>query len=365
MIIDESTQIGLPICDLGAYTDTVNNNNANAIANNNASNTNAQSNIWGQLKRKGVSQDDISLIHRVQDGRRDTYLIGRSKGADVIIEDIRVSLSHCLIYCDYSQSRLRMFIEDCSANGTYVNDSLIRLTKGERMELKSGYEIFLVNPRNLDPLTLNMVAFTFINIRERLLAQREVQPGLLPNNNKNQNLKWVDDRIPHIEDSYIIGDQIGSGMCGQVYFCVNRFNNMKYAVKIIDTRRFSLTSPTGLSVNDLKEEVEMMGQLDHPNIIKIVDNFQTEHCIYIVMEYVQGGDLFDRITERGKYSEENSRQIMIKILQAVKYLHSKRIIHRDLKPENILLVDKRDDINIKLTDFGLAKQASQDGLKYY
>ena len=118
-------------------------------------------------------------------------------------------------------------------------------------------------------------------------------------------------------------------------------------------------------MSDLKEEAELMLQLDHPNIVKIVETFQTEHALHIVMQLVRGGDLFDRIIDRGFYDEERARKVMGKILSAVQYLHSKQIIHRDLKPENILLVYPDDDTEIKITDFGLAKRASQEGLKTF
>ena len=83
------------------------------------------------------------------------------------------------------------------------------------------------------------------------------------------------------------------------------------------------------------------------------------------MELVSGGDLFDRIIERGRFSEESARSVMHKILDAVKYLHSNDIIHRDLKPENILLVSDSSDVDIKITDFGLAKRTNRDGLKTF
>lgn len=99
------------------------------------------------------------------------------------------------------------------------------------MELRSGYEIFLKNPRNADPALLSNFSFTFINIRERLLAQREAGSA----NNKTINF------VSHIEEKYIIGDQIGSGMSGQVHKCINRETKQQCAVKIIDTRKFALT----------------------------------------------------------------------------------------------------------------------------
>ena len=100
------------------------------------------------------------------------------------------------------------------------------------MELKSGYEIFLKNPRNADPIALSRFTFTFINIRERMLAQSELGTA---------NSAVITENVSHIEEKYIIGDQIGSGMSGQVYKCINRETKCQCAVKIIDTKKFALT----------------------------------------------------------------------------------------------------------------------------
>eukprot|EP01034_Spumella_vulgaris_P029003 gene29003-35975_t len=233
-----------------------------------------------------------------------------------------------------------------------------------------------------------MAEFTFVNIRERLVGQRVIAPAPTTVNSALSDGSLVQNQIKsdsdvilgssierigsgssiitsnsHIEDHYIIGDQIGSGMSGQVYFCLHRATSAQCAVKVIDTRKFVLTP--GLSVSDLMEEAAIIQQLDHPNIIKVLSTFQTEHGIHIVMELLKGGDLFDRIVEKGRYTEAAARKIMRKILSAVSYLHSHNIIHRDLKPENILLVSTQDDTEIKLTDFGLAKKADQEGLKTF
>jgi FHA domain len=104
-----------------------------------------RSNIWGSLRRRGGDQEEIRLEHRNKDGKRDTYVIGRSRAADITVDDKRVSSQHCMVYCDYEEARLRVFVEDTSVNGTFVNDSLTRLHKGKRLELKTGDEIFLIN----------------------------------------------------------------------------------------------------------------------------------------------------------------------------------------------------------------------------
>ncbi|CAM9946573.1 unnamed protein product, partial [Choristocarpus tenellus] len=108
-------------------------------------------------------------------------------------------------------------------------------------------------------------------------------------------------------------------------------------------------------------------------IIKLEDIFQTDGAVYLVMELVSGGDLFDRIVERGIYSEDSAQELLFQVLTAVAYLHEKDIVHRqglerrrwDLKPENILLVGRDSDVDVKITDFGLAKRANKEGLKTF
>lgn len=216
---------------------------------------------WGMLRRQGGLQEEFELHHRVIDLKRDTYTIGRSSKSDITVADTWVSTTHCMVYCDYSrQPKLRIFIEDCSANGTYINDSLTRLRKNERMELKSGDQIYLLNPRKEENLKKTHASFVFINLRERLVTRREIsfapehmnllsgtdQYAITTQQNTNLNTSRVfsthlsHQYAPHIEDKYIIGDQIGSGMSGQVYFCVNKLTHEQFAVKMIETKKFSL-----------------------------------------------------------------------------------------------------------------------------
>jgi hypothetical protein len=284
-----------------------------------AAGTKPRSDAWGLVRRKGGNQEEFLLEHRLKDGKRDTYVIGRSTKADIVVNDGRVSAHHCAVYCDYSEARLRVFIEDMSANGTFVNDSLIRLTKGKRLELKTGDEIFLVNPRTLESRpggTGNSAAFLYINLRERMFVERTI--GYAPSSSsagaggggygntgggggrvgtRSGSAGAAAPASPHFEDLYVIGDQLGSGMSGQVHLCMCRQTREHCAVKIIDTRKFALTP--GLSPRELREEADMMRGLDHPNIIRIKDTFETDRLIFIVMELVRGGDLFDRIVEKG------------------------------------------------------------------
>ena len=153
-----------------------------------------------------------------------------------------------------------VYIEDHSVNGTFVNDSLTRLSRGERIEIKSGDEIFTINPRSMISGE-EVGAFMFINIRDRLADQRAVSVAPIDHTKDTPQASIMGLVSHHIEDFYVIGDQLGAGMCGQVHLCVHRQTRKQYAVKIIDTRKFPL-SP-GLSPRELRQEAELMKNLNH------------------------------------------------------------------------------------------------------
>jgi calcium-dependent protein kinase len=105
----------------------------------------------------------------------------------------------------------------------------------------------------------------------------------------------------------------------------------------------------------LISEMHILKKTDHPNIIKVFDIFDEKLQIYIVTEYCNGGDLFDRIERLKKLSEESARTIISQLAYALAYCHANKIIHRDIKPENILMQsDDLDSCKIKLIDFGTA-----------
>lgn len=109
----------------------------------------------------------------------------------------------------------------------------------------------------------------------------------------------------------------------------------------------------------LEEELAILSQVDHPNIIKFHETYIDYRYVHIVMELAEGGELFEKIVEMHKFSEEKAAGLMRKILSAVKHLHEHGICHRDLKPENFLFSDNSQDAEIKLIDFGLSKRFGQ------
>jgi calcium/calmodulin-dependent protein kinase I len=98
-----------------------------------------------------------------------------------------------------------------------------------------------------------------------------------------------------------------------------------------------------------------LSQLDHPNVVKIYEIFDEDDCIYLVLELLAGGELFDRIVEKEHYSEKEAADTIRPVVDAIRYCHSLGIIHRDLKPENLLYLTTEDNSIIKVTDFGLAR----------
>jgi len=109
----------------------------------------------------------------------------------------------------------------------------------------------------------------------------------------------------------------------------------------------------------LQVEVAILERVDHPNIVRMRQVFDCAKTFYMVMELMTGGELFDRIVEKEKYSEEEARRVMEKLAEALVYCHSQGIVHRDLKPENLLYESEADDATIKIADFGLAKLVSE------
>jgi len=151
-----------------------------------------------------------------------------------------------------------------------------------------------------------------------------------------------------LKDLYILRGKIGQGAYGQVQEGVHRDTRARVAVK-------SVLKKNMRRLETLRREIGIMRKLEHPNIIRLLDAFEDNSFFHIVMEICDGGELFDRITAAGAYSEENAKCIAQQILNAVAYLHEHKVAHRDLKPENFLFESARSGASLKLIDFGLSR----------
>ena len=103
------------------------------------------------------------------------------------------------------------------------------------------------------------------------------------------------------------------------------------------------------------QEHDILTSVDHPYVVKCYEAFETDDRMYLFLELMPGGELFDRIVDKGHYTEQDAQQTTFKLLGALKYMHDKGITHRDLKPENMLMTGTGDDAQVKITDFGLSK----------
>ncbi|XP_035151035.3 myosin light chain kinase family member 4 isoform X1 [Callithrix jacchus] len=142
---------------------------------------------------------------------------------------------------------------------------------------------------------------------------------------------------------------LGGGRFGQVHKCEETATGLKLAAKIIKTRGMK-------DKEEVKNEISVMNQLDHANLIQLYDAFESKNDIVLVMEYVDGGELFDRIIDENyNLTELDTILFMKQICEGIRHMHQMYILHLDLKPENILCVS-RDAKQIKIIDFGLARR---------
>ncbi|XP_040107305.1 serine/threonine-protein kinase Chk2 isoform X2 [Oryx dammah] len=152
------------------------------------------------------------------------------------------------------------------------------------------------------------------------------------------------------------------GACGEVKLAFERKTCKKVAIKIISKRKFAIGSEREADpALNVETEIEILKKLNHPCIIKIKDFFDAEDY-YIVLELMEGGELFDRVVGHKRLKEATCKLYFYQMLLAVQYLHENGIIHRDLKPENVLLSSPKEDCLIKITDFGQSKILGETSL---
>ena len=157
---------------------------------------------------------------------------------------------------------------------------------------------------------------------------------------------------------YELKDEIGAGSTSKCFRCVRKADGMVFACKVIDKSNIEAKF-TGL-LGQFLTEIKVLKALHHENIIHLEDDFETSDRIYLVMEMMSGGELFDYVVAKGTLSEEEASELIRKICSAVAHMHANNIIHRDLKPENLLLTASGKNAQVKLIDFGLAKVMHED-----
>ncbi|PIA53289.1 hypothetical protein AQUCO_00900101v1 [Aquilegia coerulea] len=152
---------------------------------------------------------------------------------------------------------------------------------------------------------------------------------------------------------YEVGRTIGEGTFAKVRFARNSETGEPVALKILDKEKVLKHK----MAEQIRREIATMKLIKHPNVVRLYEVMGSKTKIFIVMEYVTGGELFDKIVNHGRMREDEARRYFQQLINAVDYCHSRGVYHRDLKPENLLL-----DVcgNLKVSDFGLSALSQQD-----
>ncbi|XP_063769240.1 serine/threonine-protein kinase Chk2 isoform X2 [Pseudophryne corroboree] len=287
---------------------------------------------WGRLWALGKGFLNHDCVN-------EEYVFGRDKHCDYTFD--KPIINQTERYKTYSKKHFRIFreagpglsavayIEDLSGNGTFLNKQIIG--RGKKLPLTNNAEIALSLPTNK--------VFVFTDL---LVDDQSVYPV-------------------EFRDKYIMSKTIGSGACGEVKLAFEKSTCKKVAVKVISKRAFRMSTASLDQPISVDTEIEILKKLNHPCIIEIENFFYSDDYFYIVLELMEGGELFDRVVT-SRLKESTAKLFFYQILLAVEYLHENGVIHRDLKLENVLLSSANEECCVKITDFGQSKILGETSL---
>ncbi|XP_073678562.1 serine/threonine-protein kinase DCLK3 [Garra rufa] len=177
--------------------------------------------------------------------------------------------------------------------------------------------------------------------KQQTAEQKDSQSNILPDG--------AEVSPEDIERCYDMGRVVGDGNFAVVRECRVRGLAETFAMKIVDNAKLQGRG------HMIQNEIALLRSLEHPRLIQLFRSHHTDTHVYLLMELVTGGDLFDAITQSGRFTEPSAACMVRDISQALEYIHSKSIAHRDIKPENLLVQrNGNGGLNLKLADFGLA-----------
>lgn len=299
--------------------------------------------VWGRLCPHDSNLQTVELT-------KDEYTFGRLQSCDISVKgkmptrrEQVISKTHFRIYREKSVTTNGLeddvvYLKDESQNGTFVNNILIG----------KGNSVILVNNDLIAVAKNHFNVFVY-------MSTSGYDDSFLPD---------------QLRSKYAVSRTIGAGACGEVKLCFSKSGlaGKKYAMKMISKSRISVTGHKN-PLNDEKHimnEVKICKDLKHPCIIKVEEFFESPTMVYIILELMEGGELFERIKKYNGLSEKTTKFMFYQVALAVNYLHENGITHRDLKPENILLASDDDETIVKVSDFGLSKLVdSQNMMKTF
>eukprot|EP01114_Cavostelium_apophysatum_P013992 TRINITY_DN3508_c0_g1_i1.p1 TRINITY_DN3508_c0_g1~~TRINITY_DN3508_c0_g1_i1.p1 ORF type:complete len:541 (+),score=161.53 TRINITY_DN3508_c0_g1_i1:317-1939(+) len=272
--------------------------------------------LWGRLVPLNPKDPCVELTGTgITIGRRQSE-------CDVIFTDRLISGKHCKIFREESDDIV--FVQDLSSNGTFLNGE--KLGTGKTQTLRNGAEI------------------TFA------LRRSDAEPGISYIFNLCGDKKEKADKS--VEDKYDIRETLGTGNFASVKLAIEKSTGKRFAMKVIDKKKYMKNAASRKDA--LMDEVTILKAISHANVIGIQEVFDTEKTLYITLELVTGGELYDAVVESGGLPEAKVKSLCKQLLDAVNYLHKQGIVHRDLKPENILFATKAKE-TVKISDFGLSR----------
>ncbi|XP_075220286.1 serine/threonine-protein kinase Chk2-like isoform X1 [Lycorma delicatula] len=276
--------------------------------------------VWGKLYPLGYNLQPRDLAGKV-------YLVGRGPSCDIQLTSQHmepvilstVSKIQFKIEVEKDESGSSIFsLLDLSSNGTFVNKK--KVGKNKKVYLSSNDEISLSQPQNKAYLFVDSLSCN----------------SWLPISQRN---------------NFSIITQLGQGAFGEVKLAIEKSTGKRYAIK----RILRSVCQNDSDKNQITNEIKILRRINHQFIIKMLDVFENSEAVFIVLEYMPGGDLQQKIKRTKNFDENDVKFFFYQLLLAVDYLHKEGIIHRDLKPENVLLSSESNDALLKLSDFGLSK----------
>ncbi|KAI9776576.1 MAG: hypothetical protein M1839_009480 [Geoglossum umbratile] len=312
------------------------------------------------------------------------FLFGRGRRCDILITDQtevkRVSNVHFRIFLN---SQGILMLEDLSTNGTLVDAQHLgrKSTTGDtqRMLVNSSIISVLCGPggseirfivrlpmrtQDIEIIYKNNLSLYLTRCAEEEMAKacRGKKPVL---NRHGQQMTPATTRAAALSafhqptpfgpwnggEKYNILGEIGKGSFATVYKIATKSNGDVFAAKQLSKNGLA----KGATPGRVENEIDIIKEMNHPNIVRYIECYTLDEHIIIVMEYMEYGDLTGYLNKHGALSEPMAQEVARQILRGLEYVHKKKVTHRDIKPDNIL-IQSLDPIVVKLSDFGLSKR---------